>query len=135
MKTKSLHKFTLEYRFNVSPRMLYSMLSTSEGLSVWFADRVVSANNHFQFFWDEEENTAELTHIKEFENLRFEWIKGESDKYFEFHINSDSIDNETTLLITDFAEEADLHEAEMSWDFSVNKLLRALGSKISNLGN
>ncbi|MFH0864822.1 MAG: START-like domain-containing protein [Bacteroidota bacterium] len=133
MKTQSLQKFTLEYSFNASPRMLYAMLGTYDGLNVWFADKVTLVKNVFHFFWNNTEYTAEITQKKEFELLHYTWIDGESDKYFEFRIKTDSLNNETTLLITDFAFEDDRKEAEMSWDYSIKKLLRAMGSKLSSI--
>jgi uncharacterized protein YndB with AHSA1/START domain len=133
MKTQSLLKFTLEYSFNASPRMLYGMLSTYDGLNMWFADKVTQVKNIFHFSWNNTEYTAEITQKKEFELLHFTWIEGESDKYFEFRIKSDSLNNETTLLITDFAFEDDVKEAEMSWNYSIKKLLHVMGSKLSNL--
>lgn len=135
MKTENLQKYTLEYTFSISPKMLFHMLSTPDGLNVWFADRVILQKNTFHFYWKDSVSTAAISRIKENEHIQYSWVDGESDKYFEFHIKTDSIDNMVTLLITDFAYESELQEAEMSWNFSINKLVHALGCKYSHISS
>ena len=128
-----MEKYTFEYNFNASAKLLFAMLSTVDGLNLWFADKVSSTDDIFHFTWDDTELTAKITHKKELEMVHFTWINGESDKYFEFRINTDSISNEISLLITDFAFENELKEKEMIWNSAVNKLMHAIGSRFSNI--
>ena len=44
-------KFTMEYEIKSSPRILYSFLSESNGLSEWFADEVSVRDQVFTFTW------------------------------------------------------------------------------------
>lgn len=135
MNTERMQKYTLEYTINISPKMLFHLISTPEGLNVWFAERVIAQKNVFHFYWKESVGIAAISKIKELEYVQFSWIEGESDKYFEFQIRTDSIDNLTTLLITDFANENEMEEAVMSWNYSINKLIHALGCKFSNINS
>jgi hypothetical protein len=67
-------KYELEYNINCSPKVLFSRLSTPEGLCEWFADDVNVEGDLFTFFWDGTESVARLTAIKENRLARFEWV-------------------------------------------------------------
>ena len=45
-------KYELEDIINSSPRVLYTRLSTADGLSQWFADDVNINNRVFTFVWE-----------------------------------------------------------------------------------
>ena len=57
-------KFELEYTLNSSPKVLFSRLSTPEGLCEWFADDVNVDGDLFSFFWEKTESKARLSAIK-----------------------------------------------------------------------
>ena len=58
-------KFELEYTMNCSPRVLFSRLSTPEGLSEWFAENVNVEGDLFTSFWNNSESMARLSALKE----------------------------------------------------------------------
>ena len=58
-------KFELEYPLNCSPKVLFSRLSTPEGLGEWFAEQVNVDGDLFSFFWNNTETKARLAAIKE----------------------------------------------------------------------
>ena len=52
-------KFSIEYILNnVSSLSLWNQLTTSMGLSSWFADKVAVKNNEYTFTWHTEEQKA-----------------------------------------------------------------------------
>jgi len=107
-------------------------MSTAQGLSEWFADKVDNKDTIFYFTWDGVVQKAEITSKKENEFIRFKWIDEETNNYFEFKIDTESIYNEVTLIITDFAFEEDIKEATMVWNSAINKMLRIIGGKLVN---
>jgi uncharacterized protein YndB with AHSA1/START domain len=122
-------KFELEYNLNCSPKVLFSRLSTPEGLGEWFADQVNVEGDIFIFYWNSSESKARLSALKENKMVRFEWIgmENEESNYFEFRINLEELTNELALLIIDFAEAEEKEDAIYLWDSQINDLKRALG--------
>ena len=73
-------KFELEYSLNCSPKVLFSRLSTPEGLAEWFADQVDVDRDLFTFYWNNSESKARLSALKENKLVRFEWTGIENEK-------------------------------------------------------
>jgi hypothetical protein len=122
-------KFELEYNLNCSPKVLFSRLSTPEGLGEWFADQVNVDGDLFTFFWNSSESKARLSALKENKMVRFEWIgmENEESNFFEFRISMEELTNELALIITDFAESEEKEDSIYLWDSQINDLKRALG--------
>lgn len=122
-------EYTLEFVVKASPKMLYKFLSTPSGLSEWFSDNVNSRGKKFVFIWDGSEETAILVNKKADKHIRFKWEEDEdSDTFFEFKLETDDLTNDVSLIITDFAEEDEIEEAQLLWESQVNSLLHAIGS-------
>ena len=122
-------KFELEYTLNCSPKVLFSRLSTPEGLSEWFAEEVNVDGDLFSFFWDKACSKARLSALKENKLVRFEWAghENEESNYFEFRINMDELTGDLALIITDFSEPEDKVDAISLWDNQITDLKRLLG--------
>jgi hypothetical protein len=122
-------KFELEYNLNCSPKVLFSRLSTPEGLGEWFADQVNVDGDLFTFFWNSSESKAKLSAMKENKLVRFEWLgmENEESNFFEFRINMEELTNELALIIIDFAEAEEKEDSIYLWDSQINDLKRALG--------
>jgi hypothetical protein len=122
-------KFELEYTLYCSPKVLFSRLSTPEGLGEWFAEKVDADKDLFSFFWNNSESKARLSALKENKLVRFEWvgIKDEESNFFEFRINVDELTGDLALIITDFAEPEEKEDAIYLWDSQIQDLKRLLG--------
>lgn len=122
-------KFELEYTLNCSPKVLFSRLSTPEGLGEWFAEQVNVDGDLFSFFWNNTETRARLSALKENKLVRFEWVDMENEEtnYFEFRINVEELTGGLALIITDFADEDEKDDAIYLWDSQINDLKRILG--------
>jgi len=122
-------KLELEYTLNCSPKVLFSRLSTPEGLGEWFAEKVNVDGDLFSFFWSGSETKARLSALKENKLVRFEWVGMESDEdnYFEFRINLDELTSDVALIITDFTEPDEKEDSIYLWDNQVQDLRRLLG--------
>jgi uncharacterized protein YndB with AHSA1/START domain len=126
---KMRFKFELEYTLNCSPKVLFSRLSTPEGLGEWFADNVNVEGDLFTFYWNGSESKARLSALKENKLVRFEWINldNEEENYFEFRINIDELTSDLALIITDFADAGEKEDSVSLWDSQINDLKRILG--------
>jgi uncharacterized protein YndB with AHSA1/START domain len=122
-------KFDLEYTLNSSQKVLFSRLSTAEGLSEWFADDVQVQGDTFIFIWDKTEYKAKMVQIRENKQVRFKWIDTEEgeERYFEFKLSIDELTSDVALLITDFAEEDEKEDAIYLWDTQIAELKHVLG--------
>jgi len=122
-------KFELEYTLNCSPKVLFSRLSTPEGLGEWFAEKVNVEGDLFSFFWDSSETKARLSAMKDNRLVRFEWMEedNEDENYFEFRINIDELTGDLALIITDFAEAEEKADSIYLWDNQIQDLKRLLG--------
>jgi hypothetical protein len=122
-------KFELEYTLNCSAKVLFSRLSTPEGLGEWFAEQVNVDGDQFSFYWNGSESKARLAAIKDNRLVRFEWegLENEEENYFEFRINMDELTGDLALLITDFAENEEKEDSIDLWDSQINDLKRVLG--------
>ncbi len=122
-------KIELEYTLNCSPKVLFSRLSTAEGLEEWFADKVTVERDLFTFTWDKTESKARLSALKENRFVRFEWIDSDDEEsnYFEFTITVHELTNDLALIITDFADPEEKDDSIFLWDTQVGDLRRVLG--------
>jgi uncharacterized protein YndB with AHSA1/START domain len=122
-------KYELEYTLNCSPKVLFSRLSTPEGLCEWFADDVNVDGDIFSFIWSKVESKARLIALKENRFVRFEWLDNpdEETNYFEFRINIEELSGSLALIITDFAEPEEKDDAIYLWDTQISDLKRILG--------
>ena len=122
-------KYDLEYTLNCSPKVLFSRLSTPEGLCEWFADNVNVDGDILTFFWGKTESKAKLIALKENKFVRFEWLddSDEESNYFEFRINVEELSGSLALLITDFCEPDEQSDAIDLWDSQITDLKRVLG--------
>lgn len=124
-------KYELEFPLRASPKMLFPFLSTPSGLSEWFCDDVNSRSEVFTFFWDGSEEVAKLLKKKQDKLVRFRWENDAEeglDTYFEFRIEVDALTNDTSIIVTDFAEEDEMEEAKQLWDSQIHELQHIIGA-------
>ena len=122
-------KLELEYTLYCSPKVLFSRLSTPEGLEEWFADNVFADKDLFTFTWDKTESKARLAALKENRLVRFEWVDmhNTESNYFEFKINVHELTSDLALTISDFADPEEKDDAIFLWDTQIGELKRILG--------
>jgi len=121
-------QFELEYIIRTSPKVLFTRLSTADGLAQWFADDVNINHGIFTFVWEGFGQDAKKLREKAGKSIRFHWVDDDDDCYFEFRLVIDDLTSEVALIITDFAEEDEMEESKQLWDSQVNTLMQLLGS-------
>lgn len=119
---------SLEYVIPCNIPSLYRFIHSSEGLGQWFADRVTSEGDIYDFYWGRFPSRAKLVSSKSNSYVRFVWEEDEgSDYFFEMRITATLLTKEVALFITDYAEEDGYDDLKNSWDHGVKRLFRVLG--------
>ena len=121
-------KIELEFTVKSSVKILYQCLSTSGGLSEWFADDVTIKNDQAKFEWDGSVEEAVIISKKTDQFIRYQMLVDEgTDYYFEFSIKMDQLTGDVGLFITDFAEEDEVDEQSRLWESQIGELRHILG--------
>lgn len=128
LMSEEKQKIELEFIVRSSVKILYNCLSSSSGLSEWFADDVTIKKDYAKFVWDGTEEEAKVIAKKADSFIRFQFLEDEgTDYYFEFAIKTDPLTNEVALIITDYADEDEVEEQRLLWESQVNELMHVLG--------
>lgn len=124
-----LKKIEKEYILRTSPGVLYSFLNEASGLSEWFCDNVNVRGNVYSFIWNKDsEQKAKMITAKENSHVKFQWVDGPENAYFEMRMQVDDLTSELALLVTDFAEDDDVDETILFWNSAIQRLHRVIGS-------
>ena len=123
-------KFEIEVRIHASPNMLYQYISSPSNLQEWFADKVNSRGKIYSFVWEGEEELAELVTKKAGERIRWKWVESQDDdSFFEIRIDVDALTKGVTLVVTDFADDADeVEESKQLWENQIVELKHTIGA-------
>lgn len=120
-----LQKISLEFVINASPKLLFTLISTPEGLARWFADTVFAQDDVFSFIWKDSEQKARLVASKDNEYVKFEWLDDYHKGYvLEMQILTEELSPAVSLLVTDFSEPADVDFSQRLWTNQVRQLQR-----------
>ena len=122
-------KFELEYVVHSSAELLFNFLTEPSGLSEWFCDDVNIRHGVYTFFWDGTQQQAKELKLIPERLVRFQWMEKTDGSYFEFRIEKDDLTGDISLIITDFAENAEeRNSSKLLWDSQIDKLLHVLGA-------
>lgn len=117
--------YYLEFGVKTTPKLLYTLISTPEGLSRWFASNVYNEDDLFYFAWEDSEQKARLVQSKENEFVRFEWLDDfQKGHAFEMQIHAGEMSSEVSLSISDYAEPAEMDFYQRLWTTQVKQLQR-----------
>ncbi|MCI6893358.1 MAG: START-like domain-containing protein [Bacteroidales bacterium] len=123
-------KFVIDFDMkSVSSNLIWTFISTPNGLAEWFADDVTKDGKTFTFFWNKASQTATLVAIRSGQYVRFRWDDTEIPKsYFELRITNSEITGSRNLQITDFAiDEDEKKEIVELWNNQIKVLKRVIG--------
>ena len=63
--------------------------------------------------------------------VRFRWLNDEEDgldTYFEFRIEVDALTNDTSIIVTDFAEADEVDESKLLCESQIHELQHIIGA-------
>ncbi len=116
-----------------SANIIWSLMSTPEGLAKWLADEVKRDGDTLTFTWGNpwshhETRTASLIDKKDNEYIRLRWSEEEyRDTYLELRMEKSDITDDYILVITDYAPDGDTATLEDIWDANMEALHRSTG--------
>ena len=122
-----MEKIELEYEVKTSPRMLYKMISTDEGLQQWFAKKVKVNKDKFSFDWGGTIEEAQLLNKKENDHVKFRFLNKPDHTFVEFKIKVDEITKDVALVVVDFVDANEKEESKELWDKQIEDLLDTMG--------
>lgn len=121
-------KFVLEFEMKSVPTtLLWSYISTSNGLSRWFADDVEINGKDFTFSWKGYSQVAQLQATRSGVYVRLHWDDSTQKDFFEMRIAVNDLTDVTELIITDFSEPEEMDDARNLWISQIDTLRRRLG--------
>jgi uncharacterized protein YndB with AHSA1/START domain len=126
MSKKVLYR--IEHPVRCSPAILFEFMSNSSALQEWFADKVEDRDGIYTFTWDGTSQKAEVLERIDNNVIRYRWMDGPDDEYFEFKIDKSEITNQTMLVISDFADKKDIKDQTQLWDYQLKDLFHRIGS-------
>ena len=125
-----MEKYHIEFVFgDISINSLWNMISSIDGLSGWFADRVRIINDtQYIFTWDKTDTTATMISYKPHSFIRLKWDDdSEEETYFELRIHQLELTKDITLEVTDFSDPDEKADSIFLWESQVETLKRKLG--------
>lgn len=123
---KELYKVNYELK-NGSVGVLWKLISTSAGLSEWFAEDVKQDGNIYSFQWGKTTQKARVISITPNSFIRFRWEDEPEEFYFELRIDYSDLTGGIILIITDFAEPIEKKGSIELWNAQVETLTRRSG--------
>lgn len=121
--------YTMEFVIKSSPVILYDFVTATSNMAQWFADEVDrSRDDVYTFTWDGNSQKAIVLDEIEHELVRYQWVDGPKDEYFEFKVTHTEITGDTVLIITDFAFPNDMKDAQFLWDSQIKNMIQQLGA-------
>ncbi len=121
-------KYTQEFPFRASPKVLFSYISTPGGLQQWFAESVTLDPSHkFVFNWDDNDHIAELTSSRLNKSTRFDFLGEDTGNFLEFKFVTSELDNSTYLKVTDNSDNDDVGDLESMWNELIDNLKEIVG--------
>ncbi len=120
-------KFSEEYPFKTSHKVLFTYINTAGGLQQWFAESVnIDSEHNFNFEWDSEIHTAHHTSRLN-KSSRFDFIGEDDGNVLEFKLIQGELDDSTYLKITDISDNDDEDELRALWDALIQDLKEIVG--------
>lgn len=124
-----MEKFTLEFPLEVTPKLLFTLISTPEGLCQWFAEGVEVRDDVFHFRWEGSGQSARLVQSSNNKSVKFQWLEEPNkDLFLEMQVLHEPTSTGVSLLITDYAEAAEMDLSQRLWKTQVGHLQRLFNS-------
>lgn len=122
--------FQKEYFLDrASPKSIWNQISTSRGLSEWFAPKVdINAQGKIHIFWDDkgDDRIATITERTKDKVIQWNW-DDEPQCYIRMEIVSTELSKSTSLIVTDYDLALEQETLENIWAAHEERLFYTLG--------
>lgn len=121
--------FRKEYFLNnASAQSVWNQISTSRGLSEWFAPKVDITGNDIHIFWDEVGDDRKALIVKREPKQCIKWIwDDDPNSYISLEIVYTELSHTISLIVDDHDEGLDPETLEELWANHIERLLGTLG--------
>ncbi len=122
--------FQIEYVLGTtSISAFWKVISTTEGLSRWFADYVECDGDEYTFHWGDAEGKAKLINQNYKKSVRFKWEEDEgTNYYFDIQFTIAEFTQSVVLRITDFSESnEDMTGLTNWWNIKIETMRKSFG--------
>jgi uncharacterized protein YndB with AHSA1/START domain len=125
-------RFTFEYEFNASKKMLYPYFASASGLAQWFAEDVnVDEDGNLNFIWEGIDHKAKLVSHRTNSYAKFVFLEdneeGPDSDWVEFKIDLNEMTETTFVKVTEYSEFDDKDEQTMLWEGLLQTLKELVG--------
>jgi uncharacterized protein YndB with AHSA1/START domain len=125
-------RFTFEYEFNASKKMLYPYFASASGLAQWFAEDVnVDEDGNLNFIWEGIDHKAKLVSHRTNSYAKFVFLEnneeGPDSDWVEFKIDLNEMTETTFVKVTEYSEFDDKDEQTMLWEGLLQSLKELVG--------
>ena len=125
-------RFTFEYEFNASKKMLYPYFESASGLAQWFAEDVnVDEDGNLNFIWEGIDHKAKLVSHRTNLYAKFVFLEeneeGPDSDWVEFKIDLNEMTETTFVKVTEYSEFDDKTELTMLWEGLLQTLKELVG--------
>jgi len=122
MKTNGKKHFTQEFEINARAHEIYELISTPDGLSQWFADKItLNENGRYVFTWGKTSYSAEMIDYRKNVHIRYKW-EGEKEQFLDFRISVSPVSGTLFLRVIDSMDTDDPHEQAVMWNSAIQTL-------------
>ncbi len=122
--------FQIEYVLGtISMSAFWKVISTTEGLSRWFADYVECSDDDYTFHWGDTVGRAKLIGQNNKKSVRFRWEEDEgTNYYFDLQFSISEISQSVVLRITDYSESnEDMMGLTNWWNIKIETMRKSFG--------
>ena len=107
---------------------LMNVQQNSEHSQVVLRDKSSRGNREQRDLSVIDEERLSRLEFEENERVRYRCTESEENEFFEFNIQKLEVSNDTVLIVTDFAEEADMEDQRLLWESQIKTLMRQIGA-------
>ncbi len=121
-------KTLIEFDMKSAPvSLLWTYISTANGLKQWFADDVKIDHKQYTFSWKGSQQEAHLVGMRTGAYIKLRWEEDNPGVFFEMRITVNELTDSTMLSIIDFAEDDEIDELRDLWIYQIDTLKRIIG--------
>lgn len=119
------HEYLLD---RVSAKSVWNQISTSRGLSEWFAPKVEVYGLNIHIFWDDKGDDREGSIVEAKDGVRIKWVWDDDPRsYVSMEIVTTELSHTISLMIEDVDRGLEPATLEALWESHIEKLKISLG--------
>lgn len=113
---------------SASVRSIWNEISTSRGLTEWFAEKVDITGNKVHVFWDRKGDDRKATIEVREEPTKIKWVwQDDPESFLSMEIVETELSKTVSLIVEDHDVRMERETLESLWENHIEKLMAVLG--------